>query len=390
MQPILGDPGELEQVSAAFLAGAEQFRTAHTKVKGVHDNVFPMWEGAASRAGERATRIAVGRAQYALDALHNTGQALHVFQLRIAGAIAQQSVAAAQINALLPQYSLQPTNTALLQEIKVQEQKALAAQQDAVTARRIVEAALVHSSTVQWYTPAGLDPITAVIVDSLVAHKLINPGNAQMIAGRLGKLSKKDQKKFAKLEATATSDKERARLFTGIAAGVSVAHLASADRYANPVAGAHLTFDAQHRIDQGVDYNGSGPIGALGSGIVTEVVKKDSGWDGAYVQYKLTSGPYNGHYVYYAEGVKPLVQVGDVLHPGQPVVQLNSSMEMGFAAGPGHQHQSWATVFGGGYGEGQRTAAGDAFNNLLKSTGAPGGQTLNRPIVGSAPTPPGQ
>ena len=74
--------------------------------------------------------------------------------------------------------------------------------------------------------------------------------------------------------------------------------------YVNPFAHAQVT---PSRIDQGVDYGGTGPIDALGPGRVVLVSTTDSGWgngDG-WVSYQLTGGAYAGDYVYVAEGITP-------------------------------------------------------------------------------------
>jgi hypothetical protein len=144
--------------------------------------------------------------------------------------------------------------------------------------------------------------------------------------------------------------------------------------YVNPLANATVRGE---RIDQGVDYAGSGTLGALGPGVVTKVVASGSGWEGGgYVEYKLTGGPYAGHSVYYAEGVTPTVQVGQTLTAGQPVATIipgaPHGMELGFAAG-NNSEESYAQVYGGGYTEGTPTAAGQAFSNLVATLGGPAG-----------------
>lgn len=153
-----------------------------------------------------------------------------------------------------------------------------------------------------------------------------------------------------------------------------------ASGYVNPLASATVKGE---RIDQGVDYAGSGTLGAIGPGVVTRVVQTGSGWEGGgYVEYKLTGGPYAGHSVYYAEGVTPTVSVGQTLTAGQPVATIisgfPSGMELGFAAGNGSE-ESYATVYGGGYTEGMPTAAGAAFSNLVASLGGPAGTSSGAP-----------
>jgi hypothetical protein len=158
---------------------------------------------------------------------------------------------------------------------------------------------------------------------------------------------------------------------------------ASATGYANPLAGAKVT---PERIDQGVDYAGSGSLGALGPGVVTQVVKTGSGWEGGgYVEYKLTAGPYAGKSVFYAEGVTPTVSVGQTLTAGQPVATIipgaPHGIEIGWAAGRGEA--SYANVYGGGYSEGNPTAAGKAFSDLVASLGGPAGLTEGKPVTGT-------
>jgi hypothetical protein len=159
----------------------------------------------------------------------------------------------------------------------------------------------------------------------------------------------------------------------------------SASGYVNPLAGASVRAE---RIDQGVDYAGTGVLGAIGPGVVTSVTRTGSGWEGGgYVEYKLTAGPYAGRSVYYAEGVTPTVTVGQTLAPGQPVATLIPGfpfgIEIGFAAGQGQA--SYARMYGGGYGEGGLTAAGMAFSNLIGSLGGPRGLTEGRQVEGHFP-----
>lgn len=165
--------------------------------------------------------------------------------------------------------------------------------------------------------------------------------------------------------------------------GAPVSGPVSASGYVNPLANATVT---PERIDQGVDYAGSGTLGAIGPGVVTQVVPTGSGWEGqGFVEYKLTAGPYAGRFVYYAEGVTPTVSVGQTLTAGQPVATIipNAShgIELGWGSGEGES--SYASVSGGGYAEGALTAAGVAFSNLIGSLGGPAGLTQGRQPTGT-------
>ena len=166
------------------------------------------------------------------------------------------------------------------------------------------------------------------------------------------------------------------------AGGASASMPTSASGYVNPLANASVR---PERVDQGVDYAGSGTLGAIGPGVVTQVVRTGSGWEGeGYVEYKLTAGPYAGRYVYYAEGVTPTVSVGQTLSAGQPVATIipgaPHGIEIGWGSGVGES--SYAQQSGGGYSEGALTAAGKAFSDLIASLGGPAGLTEGRSVTG--------
>src|ERR1700733_15084670 len=127
VQPGVGNPSELLKIAAAFQAAADKFGSAHAKATRVHNTVFQDWQGAASREGERASKMAVGRAGYALDAMTKVFPAIRTFSRELEAAITQSQAA---------------TTPA----------QALSAQDAAAAARRKVEAAIVSVATVQWYT----------------------------------------------------------------------------------------------------------------------------------------------------------------------------------------------------------------------------------------------
>lgn len=138
--------------------------------------------------------------------------------------------------------------------------------------------------------------------------------------------------------------------------------------YVNPFAHAQVTAS---RIDQGVDYSGTGPIDALGPGRVVLVSTNDTGWGNGngYVSYQLTGGSYTGDYIYVAEGITPGVHGGETLTSGQQVGVFNGhAIEIGFALGQGDIALAHSV-----YQEGDDTAAGRAMNQLLTSLGAPAG-----------------
>ena len=154
--------------------------------------------------------------------------------------------------------------------------------------------------------------------------------------------------------------------------------------YANPLRGiSGLTTE---RIDQGVDYNGSGPIYALGDGVVLNIY--NGGWpNGVYISYRLTNGPAAGDVVYVAESVNPSVTPGQSVTPNTVIGTLyngSNGIETGWA-NPGGDGTTMAAIYGQFYGA-NSTAFGYNFSQLLSSLGGPGGILQNNPPTGSVPS----
>jgi hypothetical protein len=143
------------------------------------------------------------------------------------------------------------------------------------------------------------------------------------------------------------------------------------------------------RIDMGVDYLGSGPVLALGSGTVFNT--KGAGWPGgAFIGITLDSGPYAGLAYFVAEDVRPAVRVGDHVQAGQEVAVMYhgpDGIETGWAAG--HGDQPLASALGqqnkGGDPGGWSSAAGVSFDRLLVSTGTPSGIPQGTAVHGKMP-----
>jgi hypothetical protein len=75
--------------------------------------------------------------------------------------------------------------------------------------------------------------------------------------------------------------------------------------YLNPLRGVGGLIP--ERIDEGVDFFGSGPVYALGDAVITSATG-NSGWPGGgWITYQLTDGPDAGLMVYVAEDVTPTV-----------------------------------------------------------------------------------
>ena len=116
--------------------------------------------------------------------------------------------------------------------------------------------------------------------------------------------------------------------------------------YVNPL--REVSGLTPRRIDLGVDYAGSGPLLAIGSGTVTMATDTDSGppscwaiscWPGGgIVVYRLSDGPYAGRYVYMAEHITVSVRPGQSVRAGQQIATLYAGypwVEFGWAVGPG-------------------------------------------------------
>lgn len=154
--------------------------------------------------------------------------------------------------------------------------------------------------------------------------------------------------------------------------------------WSNPI-GAGLS---PERIDMGVDYGGTGPLYALGSGTVTNVY--NSGWPGGtFLTIHLDD---TGNYIYYAEDVAPLVSVGQKVTAGQHIANAtggSSGIEVGWAAPPGTGNALAATTgqsakgqsTGGDPGE-FSTAYGVAMSNVIAALGGPAGK-VNDPVQGT-------
>ncbi|HET6866150.1 MAG TPA: hypothetical protein VFH80_09510 [Solirubrobacteraceae bacterium] len=150
---------------------------------------------------------------------------------------------------------------------------------------------------------------------------------------------------------------------------------AAPGRYVNPLADANLT---PERIDQGVDYSGSGTLGAIGNGKVTYVGTSGTGWPGAFIEYQLTDGVYAGRYVFYAESISPAsgLHVGQTVRAGQPIASIHGGIEIGWASGVGTQPAAQADgQWGGGSDANNKaTADGKSFSALIAQLGGPPGK----------------
>jgi len=171
---------------------------------------------------------------------------------------------------------------------------------------------------------------------------------------------------------------------------------ASPGHYANPF--QHSSQLVPRRIDMGVDYDGAGPIDAVGTARITFAgTGIGGGWTcdeptNGGVVYQLQDGPDKGRYVYLAEDIIPTTTTGQTVQAGQQIATFTtndgrSCIETGWASGPGPGVDAEAAALNqqattGDPGD-NRSYCGQSFSDLLQSAGAPAGLTEGRPVVGT-------
>ncbi len=101
--------------------------------------------------------------------------------------------------------------------------------------------------------------------------------------------------------------------------------------YQNPF--RSITNLVSQRIDQGVDYDGTGPIYAIGDGTVNGIYPN---WylNEPLVAYTLSNGPAAGKVVYVAECITPSVQKGETVTPNTVIatmINCGNGIETGWA-----------------------------------------------------------
>jgi hypothetical protein len=142
----------------------------------------------------------------------------------------------------------------------------------------------------------------------------------------------------------------------------SIALPAAAGSYVNPFGLSSNLVTG--RVDQGVDFTGTGPIVAIGNAKILSVGAP--GWpEGGGVLYQLLDGPLKGQEIYVFEGVDATVQAGQTVKAGQQIATFRpgGSIETGFAdtAGVPLSHTE--------YYEGKVTSYGLQMLSLLQAIG---------------------
>ena len=157
--------------------------------------------------------------------------------------------------------------------------------------------------------------------------------------------------------------------------------------YLNPLRG--ISGLVPERIDEGVDFGGSGPVYALGDAVITNA-SENSGWPGGgWITYQLTDGPAAGLVVYVAEDVTPAVTVGQHVSSSTVIANMFAGadgIETGWAQPTGVSAESELPEAGGiGAGGPFPTRVGVDFDELLQALGVPAAPTPLEPAYGTLP-----
>jgi hypothetical protein len=146
----------------------------------------------------------------------------------------------------------------------------------------------------------------------------------------------------------------------------------------------------RERIDEGVDFAGTGPVYALGDAIVTAATGANYGWPGGgWITYRLTGGPGAGLMVYVAEDIIPAVAAGQRVSSGTVIGTMydgGDGIEIGWAQPTGLSAESQLPQAGGIGGLGPYpTRVGLNFDELLQSVGVRAAPNRNQPPNGLLP-----
>jgi hypothetical protein len=143
--------------------------------------------------------------------------------------------------------------------------------------------------------------------------------------------------------------------------------------YLNPLRA--VTGLVPERVDEGVDFAGTGPVYALGNAVITNA-GENAGWPGGgWITYRLAGGPDAGLMVYLAEDVTPTVRVGQQVTASTVIANMwngGDGIETGWAQATGASAESELPEAGGIGGGGPfPTMVGLNFDQLLQLLGVP-------------------
>lgn len=156
--------------------------------------------------------------------------------------------------------------------------------------------------------------------------------------------------------------------------------------YDNPLSG--VTGLINQRVDQGVDFTGTGPVTAIGDGTV--ITTSGTGWPGGpFMSYQLSDGPAAGKTVYVAEQITPNVQPGQSISAGDVIAQMHGYIETGWADPSGTSPESQTAQAGGLTGANLPpggTLVGRNFEAFLNDLGVGKANNLGLATGGTLPS----
>ena len=166
-------------------------------------------------------------------------------------------------------------------------------------------------------------------------------------------------------------------------------HAAAGSVYDNPL--RDITGLIPERIDQGVDFGGSGPIYALGDAVITNASGDNYGWPGGgWITYRLTDGPGAGLAVFVAEDVRPTVAVGEKVTSNTVIANMfagSAGIETGWSMASGLTAESQLPEAGSISGAGPfPTEIGLNFEELLQALGVPAANNRHDSPYGILPS----
>jgi hypothetical protein len=168
-----------------------------------------------------------------------------------------------------------------------------------------------------------------------------------------------------------------------VSEGVAVAPI-----YLNPL--RNVNGLVPERVDMGVDFSGTGPVYAIGDGIVTSATGNAGGWPGGgWITYQLTNGPGQGLIVYVAEDITPSIQVGQYVTPSTVLGYMfegGDGIETGWAALNGMATSELTEAAATGNAYAFPTEPGINFDELLQSLGVPPAPNYGQTGYGVLPT----
>jgi hypothetical protein len=186
----------------------------------------------------------------------------------------------------------------------------------------------------------------------------------------------------------ASSQSQSAPALTASTAPRGLPAAAAALGYLNPL--RSVSGLVPQRIDMGADFAGSGPVYALGDGIITSADGDSAGWPGGgWITYRLTDGQAAGLVVYVAEDVQPTVQPGQRVTSSTVIGDMfagGEGIETGWAMPDGASAESQLPEAGGIGGDGPfPTMVGLSFDELLVALGVPSAPNIGDAASGVLP-----